>query len=85
MYSREHYQADGLMKSIKARSGNPAPSAMVVSLPPLRRYRASEGAAAQNAAGVLALPYTVSASTPTPGVQESLSLRRELESGNWSF
>jgi len=39
MDSREHYQADDLMKSIKARSGN-------------------------HAAGVLALPYIVSASTP---------------------
>ena len=59
MDSREHYQADDLMKSIKARSGNPAPSAslMVVSLPPPRGYRVSEAAAALNVAGALALPH----------------------------
>jgi len=39
---------------------------MVVSLPPPRGYRFSEAAAALNAAGVLALPSIVSASTPTP-------------------
>jgi hypothetical protein len=39
---------------------------MVVSLPLPRGYRFGEAAAALNAAGVLALPYIVSASTPTP-------------------
>jgi len=48
---------------------------MLVSLPLPRGYRLSEAAAALNAAGALALPYIVSASTPTPR-----NLRRELES-----
>jgi hypothetical protein len=65
MDAREHYQADDLMKSIKAQR---KPSAecilMVVSLPPPGGYRLSEAAAALNAAGVLALPYIVPASTP---------------------
>jgi hypothetical protein len=39
---------------------------MVVSLPPPRGYRFSKAAAALNAAGALALPYIVLASTPTP-------------------
>ena len=51
------------------------PFAFILNQAPPRGYRRSEAAAALNAAGALALPYIVSASTPTPR-----NLRRELES-----
>jgi hypothetical protein len=43
--------------------------------------RFNEVTAALNAAGVLAFPYIASASTAK---EESLSLRWELKTGNWS-